>query len=236
MASAALGALLTVGEPSLGAVLSKSTIAAIVAALIVAGVAAFVAWRPFSGEAALVREMSEMFMRDIQLKDFRAASLYNHALDRERIDIGRAVEDLFKIKPELIDIKDYRITRVDMDDEKGRAKVLMTARLRMLNKDKKTRENEIALYWLKRHPDCPQGASCPSGQCVDEFGKMIHRPKDADEEDDRRTRDGLTGKTGQEALSDEPYACDVAAEKKWYMNVDSTFKPKDYRNNNEQSP
>jgi len=184
--------------------------------------------RPFSTEINVVRQLSKAFLEDLQFKDFRASSLYHHALDMDRIDIGRAIEELFLVKPEFMDIMDFRISRAELDSSGGRARVVVTTRYRVLNKHKEPKEADIILYWIRRHPDCPQGASCEGDVCVDEFGTTLYQPEEGvDEERIRRSRDER--KDEVRALSEKTYVCDPSLEEKWYMNLDSTLKHKDYR-------
>ncbi len=186
--------------------------------------------RPFNTELSVVRGLSSAFLEDLQFKDFRSSALYHHALDLDRIDIGRALEELFLVKPEFLDVLDFRVSRAEIDSSGKRARVVMTARFRILNKEKEPREADIVLYWIKRHPDCPLGADCsPDGQCLDEFGRPALRPAGGiDEEKERRTRDPRKDAV-KEKEAGEPYSCDPSLEPRWYMNLDSTLKQKDYR-------
>ncbi len=186
--------------------------------------------RPFNSEVRMVRELSRSFLEDLQFKDFRSSALYHHPLDQERIDIGRAIEELFMVKPELLDIMDFRVSRAELDSKGKRARVVMTTRFKLLNKEKEPREADIVLYWIKRHPDCPLGAHCtPDGECVDEFGRPALRPEGGlDEEAVRRLRDPRKDRVKKRERG-QPYRCDPTLEPRWYMNLDSTLKQKDYR-------
>jgi hypothetical protein len=195
------------------------------------GVAAYLFLNnPFLPDRSHVEELSQRFMEDLQFKDFRSSALYHHALDRDRVDVGRTLETLFLVKPEMLDIREYRIVKAEVDSSGNRARVHLNTKFQRLNLSEKPEEGEIILYWLKRHPDCPVGATCPTGICVDEFQKVIHRPKEedkkkkkqSDKESERRDRleTGLTGKS---------YTCSPDKEKTWFMNLDSTLKEKRYR-------
>ncbi len=175
--------------------------------------------------------------------DFRSGSLYSHGLDRSRFDIGQTLETLFQVKPENLDIKDYRVTKTEVDSTRGRAKVLVTVRYRILNRDKKTRENEMILYWMKRHPDCPVGATCNAGQCHDEFGAAIHRKTKEEAEDEAERKNKEAKAEAKREHKDqfetvepdkEVFACDVTKEEAWFMNLDSTLRGKKYQNADER--
>jgi hypothetical protein len=185
---------------------------------------------PFSADSGLVRNASLAFMEDLQFKDFRSSSLYHHELERDRVDIGRTLEKLFLVKPELLDIIDYRIAKLDIDKSGDRARVLVRSRYKRLNYDEKPQDGEILLYWIKRHPQCPLGGKCQgtagAGQCVNEFGKVILKPKDEKKKEDSQAQ--LKGDAANPDLSEEHFVCDPEREPQWAMNLDSTLKEKRY--------
>lgn len=201
----------------------KSTLITLaIAAALGLGVYVVVA-NPFSPEQNKINELSRKWMEDLQFKDFRSSSLYHHKLDRDRVDIGRAIERLFLVKPEMLDILDYNIVKAEVDSSGERARVKVNVRYKKLNKDKKPKEGRLMLYWMKRHPDCPIGGRCPSGTCVDEFGKPID--KTTDEGPDH----GSPRNAPEPAKSsNDTYTCNPAATHQWYMNLDSTLKEKAY--------
>lgn len=208
----------------------KSTVISIMAiATVGLGAWVFLA-NPFSADSGLVRNASLAFMEDLQFKDFRSSSLYHHELERDRVDIGRTLEKLFLVKPELLDIIDYRIAKLDIDKSGDRARVLVRSRYKRLNYDEKPQDGEILLYWIKRHPQCPLGGKCQGtagvGQCVDEFGKVILKPKDEKKKEDSQAQ--LKGDAANPDLSEEHFVCDPEREPQWAMNLDSTLKEKRY--------
>jgi hypothetical protein len=179
---------------------------------------------PFSPSRAIVQDLSERFMEDVQFKDFRQSSLYHHELERDRVDVGQSIEALFLAKPELVDIMEYRIVRAEVDSTGDRARVKVRTRFEILNKGDGPRDGEIILYWIKRHPNCPMGASCSGGTCIDEFGETLTKKKDdRTNENQKRMSDDDTP-----VDTEEPITCDPAAEDQWFMNLDSTFKTKKY--------
>lgn len=202
----------------------KITIATIVVALLGGAVAYVVYFKPFRPGVATVNKLSRKWMEDLQFKDFRSSSLYHHKLDRHRVDIGRALERLFLVKPELLDIKDYRVVDTHIDSTGRRARVRVKAKYQRLNKDKKPQEADLMLYWMKRHPDCPVGASCKAGVCTNEFGDPVEKVADAGE-----TKHVAKKAPDPAEASDETYACDVSKKRQWYMNLDSTLKEKAYQ-------
>ena len=183
---------------------------------------------PTVGGAGVVEEQADAFLRAVQFKDFRAASLSHHPMERDRVDIGRSIERLFFVKPELLDIKDYEIVRTDVD-EGGRARALVRARTKKLNADKKYSEQELMLYFIQRHPDCPLGSECREGECIDEFGKVIYRPKDDDASRNVPGRDYDVSSDEKTELTRDVYRCDASVDPQWWMNLDSTLKDKKYR-------
>lgn len=173
-----------------------------------------------------VEELSETFMEDLQFKDFRQAGLYHHKLERDRLDIGKALEALFLVKPELLDIKDFDIVKADIDSNGTRARTLVRTRYSRLNYDKEPQEKDLMLYWIKRHPDCRLGGGCEAGVCVDEFGA----PQLAIVDEDKRRGDRKELEDNPEAeASGAPLMCDPEASHRWFMNLDSTLKRKNYK-------
>ena len=202
----------------------KVTVVSLIVVALV-GVGAWVIfYKPFRPDVRKVEELSDKWMEDLQFKDFRSSALYHHKLDRGRVDIGRALERLFLVKPEMLDIIDWRIVKADVDSEGTRARVKVEARYKRLNKDKKPKEADLMLYWMERHPDCPIGANCPEGTCVNEFDEPVRKTK----EDDQSRRDG-TNAPEPVAQKGETYECDPSAQRQWYMNLDSTLKEKPYQ-------
>lgn len=174
---------------------------------------------PFNPDRALIQERSRAFMEDIQFKDFGASAQYHHELEQERVDIGRSIEELFMLKPEMLDILDYRLARTELDSSGNRARVLVNTRFRPLNSDQEedVEEADLQLYWMRRHPDCPLNTDCSSDAvCVDDSGEVVTQEVDDEQADD------------DEEAAPEPYACDVDAAHDWFMNLDSTLEQRDY--------
>ena len=202
----------------------KVTIASIVVLALLGGGAYIVLYNPFRPDLRTVNKLSRKWMEDLQFKDFRSSGLYHHKLDRGRVDIGRALERLFLVKPELLDIKDYELVSTDVDSTGRRARVKVRTRYKRLNKDKKPQEATLMLYWMKRHPDCPIGASCPDGTCTNEFGEPAHKTEEGGKPEGPKTEAPEPAEA-----SEETYDCDATAERQWYMNLDSTLEEKEYQ-------
>ncbi len=103
----------------------------------------------FSGESAILNGMSMSFLEDIRFKDYENAASYHHPEDREKTDIPKLIEKKFKIKPELLDIMDYRVMETTLDSSGTRARVKMKAKTHMLNTDK-IKHAEFILYYYKK--------------------------------------------------------------------------------------
>ena len=166
---------------------------------------------PILGERRILHELSSAFLEDLQFKDFRSSGLYHHPFEQDRVDIGKALERLFLVKPELLNIRDFRLVQNEVDSTGRRGRTLVNVQFDVLNRDDNPREADLMLYWMRRHPDCPLGTECEGGVCVNESGQKALRDESGDDEED------------------EPFACDDQAERQWFMNLDSTLESRDYR-------
>ncbi len=177
---------------------------------------------PFNPDRAEIQELSEQFMEDIQYKDFHSSARYHHELEQDRVDIGRALEDLFLVDPELLDIMDFRIIRTEIDSSGDRGRVLVNTRFRPLKPrsasdgDDDIEETELQLYWMRRHPECPLGTDCDGGVCVDDRGREATKPIEDDDTDD-------------DDDSKVPFDCDDGLDHQWFMNLDSSLESRDYQ-------
>ena len=124
-------------------------------------------------EAGALRDLAEQFLEDLTYKDFAAAAEYHTWADQEEVDIPRLIERMFKIKPELLNIRDIRITEVDLDSGGERARTFFTVTMEILNSagdqpDEPNRERQVEgiLYWHKR--PAAEGVAAPEeGASVD---------------------------------------------------------------------
>ena len=173
--------------------------------------------KPFSsGSSKELEDLTIKFLEDLQFKDFRSSSLYHHKLDQNRVDIGKALERLFMVKPELLDIVDYQVVRTELDSGGSRAKVTIRVRYRVVNVHKEMQEKDLLIYWMLRHPDCPIGGTCSGGICLDEQKKEMMKPK-------------AKKKRNEPEPEPEPYSCSDTVKPAWFMNLDSTLSPKSYK-------
>lgn len=203
--------------------MNKITIATIAVIACLALGAYLVLHHPFNPDRAEIEELSEAFMEDLQYKDFGSAARYHHELEQDRVDIGREIESLFKLDPELLDIMDYRITRSEIDSTGDRGRVLVNTRFRPLKPeaisedDDDIQEADLQLYWMRRHPECPLGTDCNAeGVCVDDTGTEATHETGSDDADDEDKREVA-------------FECDATAEHQWFMNLDSTLESRDYQ-------
>jgi hypothetical protein len=203
----------------------KTTIATIVVALLIAAGLGIYLAGPLDPSRRIVEDLSMQFMEDLQFKDFRRSASYHHKLERDRVDIGKTLERLFLIKPEMLDIREYRIVKAEVDSTGKRARVHINTKFQRLNMKDEPEESELILYWMKRNPDCPIGSSCRDRNCVtiDGADTLYHPTDDADAPP---RREGELD--DEEKAKFEPFTCDPAAQDKWFMNLDSTLKEKKY--------
>ena len=191
----------------------QTTMATIFTLVVLAIGGAIYLAEPFNADRRIVQDLSTKFMEDIQFKDFRSSALYHHELEQDRVDIGKAIERLFLVKPEMLNIQDFRIVRTEIDSTSRRARVLVNSRFRRLNIDEEPEEADLQLFWIRRHPQCPLGSDCEAGECRDETGHLV-----LDEQEDEE---------GEEV--EVPFECDSDLEHAWFMNLDSTLESRDYR-------
>jgi hypothetical protein len=92
------------------------------------------------------------FLEDIQFKDFTHAATFHTAEDRKLRNIPQLIEDKFKIKPELMDIRDFEILRVEPMSTGQRAKVLTKVFVKVLNINEPVKEMD-AVFFFKKQPD-----------------------------------------------------------------------------------
>jgi hypothetical protein len=135
--------------------MKKSTVAFVLVALAVGGYILYdsqwgrsVLMGFFSEDLARIEEISLAFMEDIKFKDFNKAASYHSPEDREKVDIPKLMERLFKIKPELLDVMEYSILESTLDSTGTRGRVKMKAKVNVLNSGK-IKNPEFILYYKK---------------------------------------------------------------------------------------
>ncbi len=180
---------------------------------------------PAGSDAAIVSALGRECWESIQFKRYRKASLSPHKLERDRVDIGKAIEKLMLIKAEQLEIKRFDVVKAKVDSDGDGASTKLRVIYRRPNQKKEPEEKDVMLYWLRRHPDCPIGATCNAeGACVNEAHEVLRQVKPSKGVWRIATPDD-EGKEELEATK-KGFACDPAAKKAWFMNLDSTLQPK----------
>lgn len=210
----------------------KTTVATIVV-LAISGVAMFfVLGGPINTDRRLVENLSTDFMEDLQFKDFRRSASYHHKLEHDRVDIGKTLEKLFLVKPESLDIQQYRIIKSEIDSTGDRARVHIRVKYHKLNIKDEPEDNELILYWMLRNPDCPIGAKCVNSECHNDRGEALwfagNESKPLPESEAQKIIEKQKDKKKQNDDPPEKLSCEVGAEQQWFMNLDSTLKEKRY--------
>jgi hypothetical protein len=106
-------------------------------------------------EVAELERLAKLFLTDLQYKDFDKASMYHTFVDKGKANIPKLIERLFQVKPEVLNIRDFEVVKVDMDPDGKRARTFFRSTMEILNtakddKPNKEREVEGILYWHKR--------------------------------------------------------------------------------------
>ena len=133
--------------------MKKSTVAFIILILILGGYFAYDAqWGRsfflglFSEDKKIINDHALSFMEDIKFKDFEKAATYHSPNDQKKVNIPQLIEKLFKIKPELLDIMDYKILETSLDSSKKRGRVKINTKVHTLNSGEIKRP-EMILYF-----------------------------------------------------------------------------------------
>lgn len=102
-----------------------------------------------SKDEKVIREKSLSFMEDLKYKDFQKAATYHSPEDQKNVDIPKLIERMFLVKPEQLDVMEYRILDADFDSSGQRARVKVKAKIHVLNTSE-IRNPEIILYYHKK--------------------------------------------------------------------------------------
>ncbi len=105
-------------------------------------------------ELAQLDKLARAFLQDLQFKDFDKAGKYHSFVDQGKANIPQLIERLFQVKPEVLNIRDFEIVKVDLDDDGKRARTFFRSNLELLNTaegDKPNKEKQVEgiLYWHK---------------------------------------------------------------------------------------
>lgn len=145
--------------------MGKKSLIALLIVLVLGAVAVYVIQSPvglsvggvdFGGqERAWLTQRTIDFLEDLQFKDFDKASTYHLGETQKARDVPGLIRRVFGIKHEVLDIKAYRITEVDLDRSKKRARVRAVVDYRVLG-DRLVREDksnnrdiEMLIYWFR---------------------------------------------------------------------------------------
>lgn len=90
------------------------------------------------------------FLEAIQFKDFDKAANYHNEEDRSKRNLAQLIESKFFIKPELLNIMDFRLDRVWITRAGDRGRCLTTSTVRQLNTEE-LRDIEAMFYWAKEN-------------------------------------------------------------------------------------
>jgi len=102
-----------------------------------------------SKDVSIVQKFALSFFEDLKFKDFDSAAKYHSLKDQKKVNIPKLIEKLFKVKPEFLDIMEYKILEISLDSSKKRARVKMKAKVNILNSGK-IKNPEVILYFHKK--------------------------------------------------------------------------------------
>lgn len=108
-----------------------------------------------SSEYAELEALAKQFLTDLQYKDFAKSAQYHTLAEQAKVDIPRLIENVFQVKPEFLNIRDFKVTKVTVDPDGRRARTFFRSTLELLNTaegDKPNKEKQVEgiLYWHKR--------------------------------------------------------------------------------------
>lgn len=104
-----------------------------------------------SEDTAELTRKAQAFMEDLQFKDFKNAEKYSMPEQIKDYNIPKMLENLFKVKPEFLDINNLEVLGVNYDNSGKRARVHVQPEIKLLNTGK-IQKPEVILYF-KKHDD-----------------------------------------------------------------------------------
>jgi hypothetical protein len=102
----------------------------------------------FNQDKQTVYNRSRSFLEDLKFKDFQKAASYHTPDEQAKADIPKLIEEKFLIKPELLDVRDFEVTEVEVDSTGERARSKTVTHYKVLNTNE-VRDAEIIFYWKK---------------------------------------------------------------------------------------
>lgn len=103
-----------------------------------------------SEDEKIVNAKSMSFLEDLKYKDFKKAATYHSPEDQKKANIPKLIQRVFLVKPELLDIMEYRILDTDFDSTGDRARVKIKSKVHVLNTEE-IRNPEAILYYHKQN-------------------------------------------------------------------------------------
>jgi len=102
-----------------------------------------------SKDVSIIQKFALSFFEDLKFKDFDSAAKYHSLKDQKKVNIPKLIEKLFQVKPEFLDIMEYKILETSLDSSKKRARVKMKTKVNILNSGK-IKNPEVILYFHKK--------------------------------------------------------------------------------------
>ena len=96
----------------------------------------------------IIEHKTKRFMECVKFKEFGEAARFHNKQDQKQADIPKLIEQLFKIKPEQLDIQEYTVLFAEIDSSGELARSKTRCIVHLLN-TKHVKKPEIVLYWKK---------------------------------------------------------------------------------------
>lgn len=103
----------------------------------------------YRSERHLLKAKTARFFECIKFKEFGEAAAFHDAADQKKADIPRLIEDLFRVPPEQLDIREITVVFAEIDSTGILAKTKTRCIVHLLN-SKEVRKPEVILYWRKQ--------------------------------------------------------------------------------------
>lgn len=122
--------------------------------VVVLGGVGHIVQRSMNPDYAELERLTQSFLEDLKYKDFADAARYHAFADQAKVDIPRLLESCFGVRPEQLNIRDFRVTGVDVDESGKRARTFFRSTGEILNSHSgdgpnEERQIEAILYWQK---------------------------------------------------------------------------------------
>lgn len=169
------------------------------------------------GDAAILEDLARHFLEDLQYKDFDKAGTYHTLLDQAKVEIPKLIERLFQVKPEMLNIRDFKITDVTIDESGQRARTFFNANMELLNTARDGNPNEERkvegiLYWHRRPASEGQPAK-PAPGAVRPAGSTEPAPQPA----------GTEAPPAASGMTAAAPAAGTETPMQWFMELESSL-------------